>query len=105
MHRGVHAPLSLHFGADDPLTLKREVDAITASLCHRGDAEICPYRRNFALLGVPDYDQAIAELAERRAFTRFDHLKKKWPALTPRSSPLPLAAARDEPHSPHVPPD
>jgi carboxymethylenebutenolidase len=74
----VRVPLSLHFGADDPLTPKDDVDAITASLRHRADAEIFVYPRathNFAVPGVPGYDPAVAELSEQRAFTLFDRLK------------------------------
>jgi carboxymethylenebutenolidase len=74
----VRVPLSLHFGADDPLTPKDDVDAIVAALRHRPDADIVVYpgaTHNFAVPGVPGYDPAVAELSEQRAFTLFDRLK------------------------------
>ena len=74
----VHAPLSLHFGEDDPLTPKDHVDAVRAALRHRPDAEIFVYpgaTHNFAVRGVPGYDPAVAELSEERVFTLFDRLK------------------------------
>ena len=74
----VHAPLSLHFGEDDPLTPKDHVDAVRAALAHRPDAEIFVYpgaTHNFAIPDVPGYDAAVAELSERRAFMLFDRLK------------------------------
>jgi carboxymethylenebutenolidase len=74
----VHAPLSLHFGEDDPLTPKDDVDAIRAALRHRPDAEIFVYpgaTHNFAVPGVPGYDPAVAELSEQRVFTQFNRLK------------------------------
>lgn len=74
----VHAPLSLHFGEDDPLTPKDHVDAVRSALLHRADAEIFVYpgaTHNFAVPGVPGYDPAVAELSERRVFTLFDRLK------------------------------
>ena len=74
----VHAPLSLHFGEDDPLTPKDHVDAVRAALVHRPDAEIFVYpgtTHNFAVPGVPGYDPAVAALSEERAFTLFDRLK------------------------------
>lgn len=75
----VHAPLSLHFGGDDPLTPKTEVDAIAAALRERPDAEIFTYpgaTHNFAIPGVPGYDAAVAALAEQRVFALFDGLKR-----------------------------
>jgi carboxymethylenebutenolidase len=74
----VHAPLSLQFGEDDPLTPKTEIHAIAASLRNRPDAELSVYpdsTHNFAIPGVPGYYAAVAELAERRVFTLFDRLK------------------------------
>jgi carboxymethylenebutenolidase len=83
----VHAPLSLHFGADDPLTPPSEVDALRPLLplsSSKGqddngvDTEIFVYpgaTHNFAIPGVPGYDPAVQELAEQRAFTLFDRLK------------------------------
>jgi carboxymethylenebutenolidase len=78
----VHAPLSLHFGADDPLTPKAELDAIAAALRGRSDAEIFTYpgaTHNFAIPGVPGYDAAVAALAEQRVFALFDRLKTASP--------------------------
>jgi carboxymethylenebutenolidase len=75
---GVHAPLSLHFGADDPITPPSEVEAITGALRAKPDAEIFVYpgtTHNFAVPGVPGYDAAVAALAEERAFALFDRLK------------------------------
>jgi carboxymethylenebutenolidase len=74
----VHAPLSLHFGADDPLTPPAHVEAVTESLRGNPDAEIFTYpgaTHNFAVPGVPGYDAAVAALAEQRAFALFDRLK------------------------------
>ncbi|MDQ6926996.1 MAG: dienelactone hydrolase family protein [Candidatus Eremiobacteraeota bacterium] len=74
----VHAPLSLHFGAEDPVTPKDEVDAIAAALADRPDAAMFTYpgaTHNFAIPGVPGYDAEVAALAEHRAFALFDQLK------------------------------
>ena len=74
----VKAPLSLHFGEDDPLTPKDHVDAVRAALAGRSDAEIFVYpgaTHNFAVPGVPGYYPAVAALSEERAFTLFDRLK------------------------------
>ena len=74
----VRAPLSLHFGADDPLTPAADVEAVTAALPAGARAEIFVYpgaTHNFAIPGVPGYDAAVAELSEQRAFTLFDRLK------------------------------
>ena len=74
----VHAPLSLHFGADDPIAPMTEVDAIKDALRDKPDAEIFVYpgaTHNFAVPGVPGYDAAVAELAEQRVFALFDRLK------------------------------
>ena len=75
----VHAPLSLHFGAEDPLTPPSEVDATANALQDKPDAEVFIYpgaTHNFAVPGVPGYDAAVAELAEQRAFALFDRLKE-----------------------------
>jgi carboxymethylenebutenolidase len=74
----VHAPLSLHLGAEDPLTPPSEVNAITSALQDKPDAEIFVYpgaTHNFAVPGVPGYDAAVAALAEQRVFALFDRLK------------------------------
>ncbi len=74
----VHAPLSLHFGADDPIAPMTEVDAIKHALRENSDAEIFVYpgaTHNFAVPGVPGYDAAVAALAEQRVFALFDRLK------------------------------
>jgi carboxymethylenebutenolidase len=74
----VHAPLSLHFGADDPIAPMSEVDAIKNALRDTPDAETFVYpgaTHNFAIPGVPGYDAAVAELAEQRVFAVFDRLK------------------------------
>jgi len=73
-----HAPLSLHFGADDPVAPMTEVEAVKAALRDKPDAEIFVYpgtTHNFAVPGVPGYDPAVAALAEERAFALFDRLK------------------------------
>jgi carboxymethylenebutenolidase len=74
----VKAPLSLHFGEDDPLTPPDHVDAVRAALRHRPDAEIFVYpgaTHNFAVPGVPGYNPTVAALSEQRVFTLFDRLK------------------------------
>jgi carboxymethylenebutenolidase len=74
----VHAPISLHFGVEDPLTPPSEVEAVTAALRSRPDAEVFSYpgaTHNFAIPGVPAYDPAVAQLSEDRAFALFDRLK------------------------------
>lgn len=74
----VRAPLSLHLGAEDPLTPPSEVDAITSALRDNPDAEIFTYpgaTHNFAVPGVPGYDAAVAGLSEERVFALFDRLK------------------------------
>jgi carboxymethylenebutenolidase len=76
----VHAPLSLHFGADDALTPKTEVDAIADALRDTPDAAIFTYpgaTHNFAIPGVPGYDATVAGLAEERVFAVFDRLKRR----------------------------
>jgi carboxymethylenebutenolidase len=76
--RRVHAPLQLHFGAEDPLTPKSDVEAIAEALAGKSGAEIYVYpgaTHNFALPGVPGYDPAAAELSDKRAFALFDRLK------------------------------
>ncbi len=73
----VHAPLSLQFGADDPITPPEEIDAIRAALAHRPDAEITVHpgsTHNFSLPGVPGYDPQVAADAERRVFDLFGGL-------------------------------
>lgn len=78
----VRVPLSLHFGADDPIAPPDEVEAIRAALRDRDDAEIVVYPgavHNFSLPGVPGYDAVVAAEAEDRAFALLDHLK---PAAT-----------------------
>ncbi len=75
---GIHAPLSLHCGAEDPVAPMSEVEAIEAALREKPDAEVFVYpgtTHNFAVPGVPGYDAAVAELAEQRAFAFFDRLK------------------------------
>jgi carboxymethylenebutenolidase len=75
---GVHAPLSLHFGADDPLTPPSEVEAVSAALRGRSDAEVISYpgaTHNFAIPTEHAYDPAVAQLSEDRAFAVFDRLK------------------------------
>ncbi|MBV8748091.1 MAG: dienelactone hydrolase family protein [Candidatus Eremiobacteraeota bacterium] len=73
----VHAPLSLHFGADDPLTPPAEIAAITAALRARDDADLVTYdgaAHNFAVPGVHGYLPAVAEAAEARMFALFGGL-------------------------------
>jgi carboxymethylenebutenolidase len=75
----VHAPLSLHFGADDPIAPMSEVDTIKAALREKPDADVFVYpgaTHNFAVPGVSGYDAAVAALAEERAFALFDKLKR-----------------------------
>jgi carboxymethylenebutenolidase len=74
----VAAPLSLHFGGDDPLTPPDEIDAIHTALGHRPDAEIVVYPgavHNFSQPGWPGYNPAVAVASEERAFALFDQLK------------------------------
>ena len=74
----VRVPLSLHFGADDPLTPPSEVEAVTAALRGRSDAEVFSYpgaTHNFAIPTERAYDPAVAKLSEDRAFALFDRLK------------------------------
>jgi carboxymethylenebutenolidase len=74
----VHAPLSLHFGAEDPIAPMSEIDAIKDALRGQPDAEIFVYpgaTHNFAVPGVPGYDATVAALAEQRVFALFDKLK------------------------------
>jgi carboxymethylenebutenolidase len=74
----VAAPLSLHFGGDDPLTPPEEIEAIRTALHHRPDAEIVVYPgavHNFSQPGWPGYDAALATASEERAFALFDGLK------------------------------
>jgi carboxymethylenebutenolidase len=74
----VHAPLSLHFGEDDPLTPPSEIDAIRAALRARPDAEIAVYpgaTHNFAIPGNPAYDQDVAARSEQRTFALFERLR------------------------------
>jgi carboxymethylenebutenolidase len=75
----VHAPMTLHFGGDDPLTPPEEVAAIRAALAGRDDAEVVVHRgavHNFSLPGVPGYNPEVMEAAQRRAFEVLDHLKE-----------------------------
>jgi carboxymethylenebutenolidase len=74
----VHAPLSLHFGAEDPVAPMTEVREIEAALRDKPDAKVFVYpgaTHNFAVPGVPGYDPAVAALAEERVFALFDTLK------------------------------
>ena len=74
----LHAPLSLHCGAEDPVAPMSEVDAIRDALRDIADAEVFVYpgtTHNFAVPGVPGYDPAVAALAEERVFAVFDRLK------------------------------
>lgn len=74
----VHTPLSLHFGAEDPIAPMSEVDAIENVLRDKTDADVFVYpgaMHNFAIPGVPGYDAAVAALAEQRVFALFDQLK------------------------------
>ena len=74
----VHAPLSLHFGADDPLTPQSEIDEIRAALHARSDAEIVVYpgvTHNFSLPGNPSYDGDAAARSEQRTFALFERLR------------------------------
>jgi carboxymethylenebutenolidase len=74
----VHAPLSLQFGAEDPITPPAEIAAIRSALSHRPDAEITVHpgaTHNFSLLGVPGYDAQVATEAERQVFALFDRLQ------------------------------
>ena len=71
-------PVSLHFGAADPLTPEEEVAAIAAALRGNLRAEICVYpgaAHNFSIPGNPAYDGAAAQLSETRVFALFDGLK------------------------------
>ncbi|MBV8582187.1 MAG: dienelactone hydrolase family protein [Candidatus Eremiobacteraeota bacterium] len=73
----IHVPLSLHFGADDPLTPPDEVSAIAAALRARSDAEIVVHdgaAHNFAVPGVAGYVPAVAEASETRAFALFERV-------------------------------
>jgi carboxymethylenebutenolidase len=73
----VRVPLSLQFGAVDPITPPAEVDAIRAALATRSDAEVTVHpgaTHNFSLPGVPGYDAQVAADSERRVFTLFDRL-------------------------------
>ena len=82
----VHAPLSLHFGADDPVAPMTEVDAVKAALRDKPDAEFFVYpgtTHNFAVPGVPGYDPAVAALAEERVFALFDKLKSSGDSAPP----------------------
>ncbi len=75
----VHAPLSLHFGAEDPIAPMSEVGAIEDAIREKPDADIFVYpgaTHNFAVPGVPGYDAAVAALAEQRVFALFDRLKE-----------------------------
>jgi carboxymethylenebutenolidase len=74
----VHAPLSLHFGAEDPLTPPSEVEAVESALRGRPDAEVFSYpgaTHNFAIPTERAYDRAVAQLSEDRAFALFERLK------------------------------
>jgi carboxymethylenebutenolidase len=74
----VHAPLSLHYGSDDPVAPMSEVEAVKEALRDKTDAEVFVYpgaTHNFAVPGVPGYDPAVAVLAEQRLFALFDRLK------------------------------
>ena len=76
----VAAPLSLHFGADDPLTPPEEVAAIRAALQHRDDAEIVVHPgvgHNFSQPGWPGYDEATAVRSEAAAFALFDRVTSR----------------------------
>jgi len=75
----VRAPLSLHFGAEDPVAPMSEVDAIEAALREKPGAGVFVYpgaTHSFAVPGVPGYDAAVAALAEERVFALFDTLKQ-----------------------------
>ena len=74
----VRAPLSLHFGEDDPITPPSEIDAIRAALRARPDAEIAVYpgaTHNFSIPGNPAYDEDVAGRAEQRTFALFERLR------------------------------
>jgi carboxymethylenebutenolidase len=74
----VRAPLSLHFGEDDPITPPGEIDAIRAALRARPDAEIAVYpgaTHNFSIPGNPAYDEDVATRAEQRTFALFERLR------------------------------
>jgi carboxymethylenebutenolidase len=74
----VHAPLSLHYGDQDPVAPMSEVEAVKDALRGKPDAEVFVYpgaTHNFAVPGVPGYDPAVAEQAEQRVFAVFDRLK------------------------------
>jgi carboxymethylenebutenolidase len=73
----IAAPLSLHFGEDDPLTPPDEIDVIRTALRHRPDAEIVVYPgavHNFSQPGWPGYDAAVATASEERTFALFASL-------------------------------
>jgi carboxymethylenebutenolidase len=75
----VRAPLSLHFGADDPVAPMSEVEAIESALRDKPEAKVFVYpgaTHNFAVPGVPGYDAAVAALSEERVFALFDTLKE-----------------------------
>jgi carboxymethylenebutenolidase len=71
------APLTMHFGGDDPLTPPEQIAAIRAAVAHRDDAEIVVYPgavHNFSQPGWPGYDPDIAPRAEAAAFALFDRV-------------------------------
>lgn len=73
----VAAPLSLHFGGDDPLTPPDVIDAIRAALEHRDDANIEVYPgavHNFSQPGWPGYDPDVSVKSETAAFALFDRV-------------------------------
>ena len=74
----LHAPVTMHFGADDPLTPPDQIVAIRAAVAHRGDAaEIVVYPgavHNFSQPGWPGYDAGVAARSEASAFALFDRV-------------------------------
>ena len=71
-------PVSLHFGAEDPLTPKDEVDAIAAAVRDVPDSAVYVYpgaAHNFSLPGNPSYLPDVARLAGERTFAFFDRVR------------------------------
>ncbi|MGA2392681.1 MAG: dienelactone hydrolase family protein [Candidatus Lustribacter sp.] len=73
-----HAPMSLHFGADDPLTPPDEVAAIEAAFKGRPDVGVYSYlgaKHGFAQADSAAYDPAVAKTSEERALATLATLR------------------------------
>lgn len=74
----VKVPLTLHYGADDPVTPPEEIAATRAALEGNGSVEIVVHPgvgHNFSLKGVPGYDAEAARRSGEAAFALFEALR------------------------------